>query len=503
MTVGARARSRPVAGAMWSSAGVATQALGQFVVLAVLARALAPSDFGVATASLILVGLARLATTEGVVGPAVTQRRELKDEHVHAAFLLSVATGCVATTVTWFLAPAAAAFFDMPSLVQVVRALALTLILQSFAAVPLALLLRTLRFKAVAVVDAGSFVLGFALIGCLLAVAGAGVWALVWAYVGQAVLQTALLVMMRRHAVRWRAPWWAVRDLLVFGSGHTLARYLNYVALQGDFVVVGRYLSDAALGVYGRAYQLAAAPAVLVGGVLDKVLFPTLSARQGDPDRVARDYLRAVNLSVCLTAPLGVLLVILAPELVPFVLGPGWSDVVLPLQVVALTLTFRTGYKVGDSLAKAKGAVFPRAARQAIYAVAVVGGAYAARPWGVPGVAVAVAGAITLNYVTMAALGLRLTGLGWGAFLSAHGRGLLIALLTAVGAGAATALSRASDLPSLVTVALGALGALLCVGVPTAVRPRRVLGADVVWLLANVARRRGALGPPTGAGHDV
>jgi PST family polysaccharide transporter len=394
------------------------------------------------------------------------------------------------------LAPAVAAFFEMPPLVDVTRALAVTLVVQSFATVPLALLLRSLRFKAVAVADIVSYGVGFAAVGCLLAVSGAGLWALVGAYIGQATIQTAMLVAYRRHAIRWTAPRWAMRDLLIFGSGHTLGRYLNYAALQGDFVVVGRCISDGALGVYGRAYQLATAPAMIVGGVLDKVLFPTLSARQDEPARLANDYRRAVGLSVSTTAPLGVLLALLAPEFVMVILGSGWTGVVVPLQILALTLVFRTGYKVADSLAKATGAVFSRAARQALYAVAVVAGAYAAHPWGLPAVAVAVSAAILLNYVAGAALGRRLTALGWLAFAAAHGRGLFFALLTAVGGGVATALARFAALPAVATIAVGTLGALLVVVGPAAIRPRLILGDDLLWLLEQLTRRPSAARRP-------
>lgn len=136
MRVGGRTRSLSVTGALWSAGGTATLALGQFVVLAVLARVLVPADFGVVTASLVLVGLARLATSEGVVGPALTQRKDMTEQHVHAAFLLSLGTGFFAAAVSCLLAPAVAAFFEMPPLVDVTRALAVTLVVQSFATVP-------------------------------------------------------------------------------------------------------------------------------------------------------------------------------------------------------------------------------------------------------------------------------------------------------------------------------------------------------------------------------
>ncbi|HEX5533599.1 MAG TPA: lipopolysaccharide biosynthesis protein [Actinomycetales bacterium] len=483
-------RSRFVAGAMWSSAGVVAQSAAQFVVLAVLARLLVPADFGVITASLIVVGFARLATTEGVVGPAVTQMQDLRTEHVGAAFVLSMGTGALATVAVWAASPAVVALFDMPALLDVTRVLSLSLGLQSFGAVPLALLLRELKFKSVALVDVGSYLIGYAFIGCLLAALGAGVWSLVGAYLGQSAIQTVALLLLRRHPVTWRLRWAPAKQILTFGSGHTLGRYLNYAALQGDFFIVGRYMSDVLLGVYGRAYQLATAPALLLGGVLDKTLFPTLAARQGSPERLVANYLRAVRLNASLTAPAAAVLTVLAPELVDVLLGPGWDATVLPLQILAVTLTFRAGYKVADAMAKARGAVFNRAGRQALYAVAVIGGAYAAYPYGIAAVAGAVSLAITANYLIMGGLAVRLAGASWLDFLVSHGRGLLIGALTAAGAWSGASLARWYELPNLLAVVLGAVGGAVVCGGAAALRPRLVLGADLLWFLGQLRSRR-------------
>ena len=121
---------------------------------------------------------------------------------------------------------------------------------------------------------------------------------------------------------------------------------------------------------------------------------------------------------------------ILAPEVIHLLLGGGhkWDDVVVPFQIFAAGLIFRTSYKISDSLARAMGTVYKRAWRQAVYAVAVVVGALIGTAFGLVWVAVGVTGAIVLNYVLMADLSLRTAPIGWGQFLVRQTRGLWLGL---------------------------------------------------------------------------
>ncbi len=475
-------RGGSVGGMLWSGVGTLAQAVGQFAVLAALARFVTPAEFGVVSAALIVIGLGRMVT-EGFVGPALTQRPGLTDEQVRTGFALSLLTGMGCTVLLWLAAPAVAGFFHMPALVGVTRGLALMLVVQVFAVVPLALLQRELRFRAIGTAEALSFLLGFAPLGIGLAVAGAGVWSLVAANVGQATVYATVLLAHRRHPVALTVRWAVAKDITVFGGGHTTARYLNFVALQGDNFVVGRWMSDAALGLYGRAYQLASTPAALLGNVLDQVLFPTLAGRQHDRERLAENFRRAVCLTTAVTAPLAVVAVVLAPELIRIVLGPQWTGVVVAFQVLAGTLTFRTAYKLSDAMAKATGHVYARAWRQGLYATLVVGGAFACRPWGIEGVAAAVAGAIVVNYVVMSGLSLSVTGLGWASFWFAHLRGLMLATVTAITVTVSAAGLRAFDAPAAVVIAGASALALVAVVLPGALAPNRMLGPELMWLL--------------------
>ena len=274
----------------------------------------------------------------------------------------------------------------------------------------------------------------------------------------------------------------------------TAARGFNFVALYGDYTVVGGRMSAASLGAYKNAYQLAAVPAQLLGQVMDRVIFPVISRFQEDLERVAGAYLRGISLVAMITLPGSILAVLLGPEIIHLLLGGGhkWDDAIVPFQIFAAGLIFRTSYKISDSLARAMGTVYRRAWRQAIYAIAVVVGALVGSAFGLVWVAVGVTGAIVLNYLLMADLSIRTAPIGWWTFVVRQGRGAALALLTAAGAVPAVLAARAADLGNILTIGAGTAAAAAVLGSAILLAPTATIGGDGRWLLEVVKSRSDA-----------
>ncbi|MBK5289096.1 MAG: lipopolysaccharide biosynthesis protein [Acidimicrobiia bacterium] len=481
-------------GMVWSGLGFGSQAVGQFLVVIVFARYLSKSDNGLVGAALIVIAFGQLFTEAGF-GPAVIQRQNLTDEHVRTAFALSMLTGVAMTVLVFLGAPLVASFFHQPGFAEVTQGLAFVFLLQAPGVVAMAMLQRDLDFKSIAIAETVSYFFGFALVGVVLAISGVGVWSIVVAQLAQAALLTGILVFRRSHPRSLRPRRAESRDLIVYAGGMTAARGFNFAALNGDNSVVGNQMGSVALGVYKNAYALAAFPAQMLGQVMDRVIFPVISRFQEDLERVASAYLRGVSLVATLTLPASVLAVLLAPEIIHLLLGggPKWDDVILPFQIMAGGLLFRTSYKISDSLARAMGTVYRRAWRQAAYAVGVIVGALVGSLFGLGWVAVGVTGAIVLNYLLMAQLSLVTAHITWAHFIGRQLRGLGLAALVAAVSVPTVLWLRSLDLggqtANLVVSAGGALSAVLVLGVAWLIRPDAVLGDDGRWIV-NVIRSR-------------
>lgn len=471
-----------VAGIFWVGFGRGGRVILQIVVLAILARLLTPADFGVVSAGLVVIGFSSIFSQLGF-GPALVQRPNLERKHIQTAFTASVLFGLLVGVLIWLGAPLAAAFFRIDRVAPVLRVLAWTFPLKGLGVVSESLLQRDLRFRWLANRELASYGLGYGLVGVALAWNGAGVWALVGANMAQAALNTGLLILVRPPSVSLRVDRAAFQDLAFFGGGFTAAKIGNYVALQGDNLVVGRWLGPAALGIYGRAYQLMAMPAALFADVLDTALFPAMAKVQGESQRLTTAYRRGVSLIALVMLPASALLFTLAPELVYLLLGPHWSSAVAPFQILALGMLFRSSYKMSDSICRATGAVYRRAWRQGVYGALVVGGAWVGQRWGLPYVALGVLGALVINFLLMAQLSLNVSAMTWRSFFLAHAAALRLGLASGGIAWAAVSLLRQWELPAVVR-ALGALSVALASMLWLVWRlPRLFLGSDGMWML--------------------
>jgi PST family polysaccharide transporter len=192
-------------------------------------------------------------------------------------------------------------------------------------------------------------------------------------------------------------------------------------------MVVAKWLGLSALGLYDRAYQLMVAPAMLLGQVMDEILFASLAPIQEDRSLVAAAYRQCVVGVALVMLPLTAVAWTLAPEIVHVVLGPAWSGVTTPFRILALGTLFRTTYKISDSLTRALGAMYRRAWRQWAYAAFVIGGAIIGQHWGLAGVAWAVLLALAGNVLLQAHLVMKLVPFTWSDLLAAHGPALLTA----------------------------------------------------------------------------
>jgi len=488
---------RTIAGMLWLASGKAAYAGLQLIVLAVLARLVTPADFGVVSAALVVIAFSAIVSQLGL-GPALVQRADLEPRHVDTAFTASVLFGLVLGAALWVAAPAVAGFFRTADVAPVMRALAWVFPLQGLGITAESLARRDLRFRWLALLDAKAYGLGYGVVGVGLALAGWGVWALVAGEISESLFRSAILLRSRPPRLRPTLERRALRELLYFGSGFTVAKVANFFAVNGDNLVVGRMLGPAALGLYGRAYQLMSAPAASFGTVLDNALFPVMARVQHDLPRLRMAYRHGIALVAVVVLPVTVALFLLAPEFVHVVLGPRWGDVVLPFQILAAGMVLHTTSKLGDSLVRATGAVYRRAWRQGVFAALVIAGSLIGQRWGIVGVAGGAMFALSINFLLMAQLSVSMAEMPWRDFWGAHLPALLVAAVSApIAWGTATALRHQELPPLLVLSAAGGLA--LVVALLLIWRfPWLFLGKDVRWMLDTL--RGMAPGGPGGPG---
>ena len=301
----------------------------------ILARLLTPADFGLVAMVTAITGFGQAFADLGL-SEATIQSAEINEDQVSTLFWVNVAIGVALTLLTIGLAPLLAHFYRQPRLEEITFLLSVTFVICGFRVQHDALLRRQMRFSALAARDVISSLLS-APVAILLAVKGAGYWALVAMPLTFNVVQMLLSWFM----VRW-IPGMPKRDgkvgsLITFG-GHVAASYfVMNVNRSLDNVLVGWYWGAAPLGLYSRAYNLLMLPVRQLSAPAGSVAVPAFSRLQGDAERFARYFLRTINLIVWIIAPVLAFLFVAATPVIELLLGSQWRGAAPVFQILAIS----------------------------------------------------------------------------------------------------------------------------------------------------------------------
>lgn len=483
--IGARIRS----GLAWKAGSQITLQASRMVVALVLARLLAPHDWGLAAMVLIFSGFV-IVFTDSALGTALIQRRDVSEEDRSTVFWLNAGIGATLALIGIACAAPLARFYGEPDIEPLFSALSIGFLVSALGSTHAALLVRDMRFRVLELRLIAATVVG-AITGLAVAFADYGAWAIVGQQLAEAATSTALLWYM----TPWRpSATFSLASLRRLGSfaGNVFGENLLYQAgrnLSG--VVLGRYLGPAGFGTYALATNVILVPFSRIAGPLQQVFFPAFSRMNDDRERMADIWIRATRLVAVVSVPSLVGLVVVAPDFVDVVLGERWSDATPVIQVLAAA-------GVIQSLQTLHGEILLALDRSgwllrftALWFVVTVAALAIGLNWGVIGVAACYAIATALiepvrTWITSRALGIS----PWRFFASLGGvmqaatvmAGAVLLLRTALVAVDAPAIAR---LVFLVVAGAGVYGICCLWRVPE-------LKQEVV---SAIGRRRGGAAP--------
>jgi O-antigen/teichoic acid export membrane protein len=343
-------RGRPTFGhalkwAMLMTSG--TRAIGTLVTF-VLAALLGPGDFGLVTVALVYVQFVNLLLEQGFL-TAIIQREDLHDEHVDSAFWLNIGWCLLLGGLTYLSAGWWAEVNGMPRLDEVIKVLSVIVVIEGLGIVQTALMQRALDFKRLAIRSNLSAVLGGAT-GIPLALAGAGVWALV---AQQVVLEATLVVMvwaLSSWKPRFRFSVAHARELVGFSVNVFAANLAGFVNRRVDALVMGIFFGPAAVGLYRLGDRLVDVVLEVTTRPVGLVSLPILSRFQNDPAGLREATMKCLRATLLIAVPAFLVVVATSHELVSM-LGSDWDRAAVPLELLSLAgIGKAIGYFTGPVL---------------------------------------------------------------------------------------------------------------------------------------------------------
>lgn len=305
----------------------------------VVVRFISPEDYGLNAMLEAPLELLALLSTFGL-DLALVRSKSIEQDELRSVFgWLLLINGLL--FLTYFFGGALiAVYFDEPRLELLTKVLAFVFLLAPFRVIPNALLDRNLKFKLRALAE---FIAGTsaAIATLVLAILGAGVWALVAGMLINRILLAIILMILQPWIIVPSLSFSAVRAMMVFGGTLSLGGAVVLVTDKLATLIAGPVLGAELLGIFAVTFQFALLPLAKIMPVINPIIFPAFSKFQ-EQREVAGYYLgKSFGIVSLGLFPIMIGLACVSQGFVETVLGTKWSAVALPLALLSLVMPFR------------------------------------------------------------------------------------------------------------------------------------------------------------------
>jgi O-antigen/teichoic acid export membrane protein len=383
-------KGRTARAAGWAFLATAGTRLITLISLTVLARLLAPAEFGLLAFALVYI---TYAETIGDLGTAVAliYWKDRREDAAQVTFLINAAMGALWCIVTILLAPVIADFFNNAAAAPIVRTLAFGFLIKFLGNTHDALAQKDLRFRARAIPEVGMAATK-AGVSIALAAAGLGAWSLVWGQLSGQLVWTVAAWIVVRWRPSFRIPRGLFGPMLRYGRGIVGVNMIAAVVHHADLAIVGRMLGTTALGLYQLAYKIPEATIIVITWVASRVLFPAFS--RIPEGRELRDaYLQALTYVSLISVPMAAGLFVIAEPLVRVFFGDNWLAAAPILRWLAVYAGIRSISTHGGDVLKATGRSSILAAAALLKAAVILPALIFGARYSAEGVAMALAAA--------------------------------------------------------------------------------------------------------------
>ncbi len=470
-----RLRTVAVRGVLWVGGDQVGRRIIDQGFAIILARLLAPRDFGILALAAVFTGLLRMFGNMGL-GASIVQRKEVDDEYLSTAFWANLIAGVTLTAIAAAAGKLVGRWVHEPMVGLVLIVLSLRFLITAGAATQLAIIMRRMDYRTLSLRSMISTVIG-GVVGVTMAYRGMGVWSLVAQELTMIAFGTVLLYRATHWRPRLQFSWAKFRDLWSFGGQLQLSSLFNYLVRNMDNLLVGRFLGSTALGFYALGYTMFLAPLNDVG-LLNRVMFSALSRVQDDETRLKRGFLRVTEYATMAVLPMMVGLSLVAPLAISVLFGSKWLPSVPVVRLLTLAGFLQLLMTFAPTALQSAGRVDLRLQLSFLSVVLYLPAFGIGLRWGIAGVAAgylvatAVLAPILFRFVARV-MGLTLREVWRVVYPSV----VSCAAMAAVVAPTMYALGHVGRLPSVIILALlVTVGAAVYFGVLWALRPQAITG---------------------------
>ena len=387
--------------ALWQLAGGGWTTIVRLGASFFLARALTPSDYGVFGMAILMREFVQHFGSLAM-GAGLIAKKELTDEDLCTCFWSMAAIRFFMFLLAFLLAPVCGLFFHDPRVTGVVRIISITFLFSAIGVISGTLLKKELRFNTLNKIN-GCIIVLESFIAVILALkTNFGYWALVIGALLYSFLYNLIVLISVNWYPKFKFSKKSFDYLFMFGINGLGFNITNYLKQNLDYLIVGRFLGTASLGLYEFAYRMPHLIQERISRPVGAVVFPALSKVQHDNQKLADGYIQTIKYVSMISFPLLFGLAAVAHVAVPLLWGEQWIPIVTPLRLLCICAALRIVPQPVGSIfycKKRPDIQFKISACVLIWTFIVVGTlGYA---WGINGVAVGMILSVIPEYISL------------------------------------------------------------------------------------------------------
>ena len=310
---------------IWSAIERFSVQVVQFVLTIVLARLVAPSEYGLIAMLTIFIAVAQSFVDSGF-SSALVQKKNRTETDFSTVFYFNIAISLILYMILYLSAPYIALYYREPSLELLCKWLGLSLIIQGFSVVQVAKLTISLDFKTQARASLTAVIIS-GLLGVYLAYSGYGVWALVAQSLLNNILNTSILCLLTKWIPKFIFSVSSLKSLFSFGSKLLLSGLLHTIYINLYSLVIGRKYSATDVGFFNQANLSARFPSVSLMAIISRAIYPIQCKIQDENELLLSSFKQYLRMSCYIIFPVMISMSVLAKPLILVILTDKWLPI--------------------------------------------------------------------------------------------------------------------------------------------------------------------------------
>ena len=327
-------KTQVFSGLIWTYAERFLAQIVSLVVTIILARLVAPEDYGVISIASVFIVIADTFAINGL-GNSLIYKKDADKIDFSSVFFFNIVFSTVLYAIFFIIAQPLAVFYEMELLTPVLRVMAIRIPIAAINSVQQAYISKKMEFKKFFYATLGGTIAS-AVLGVILAILGMGVWALVAQYLSNVIVDTMILW----FTVKWRPclvySHKRMKELYSYGWKILVTSLMITLYSNVQDLVIGKKFSSEDLAYSNKGKQFPSLVATNINTSITKVLFPAISNCQGNIYQMKNMTRRAVGVGTYVLTPVLIGLAAVADTFVRIILTERWLPCVPYLRVMCI-----------------------------------------------------------------------------------------------------------------------------------------------------------------------